>query len=679
MLEKNHANNIPIKQNKINEKEKKEKTKSDLDALFNRYKNMITDKNQIMVEDILIYLNQIYISLRKEHLIYREKALSLLETIINKLNGSQIEFSLFKDYILERTMIFFILIKMYISNDNNKLTYELLAKLLKSLLIGNIEMIKTLSNIFPNSLFEKIQMDPDPFNWINEWDEFLIIIKQNFAESKLIWNEECRNELIKYLNVKFDEFDEINFSNILEKNDKEEKENNLNKINIDENSFEFEQEYNKNVLKKLEDVSVEYSNYKMEYTTLKNEVFVWKYYLKKLIKEDQGIPSFVIEIENPKKLWKKIKTEIYLENKPERIVVMLKVLILLYKTYYSNKRKTRKDFKPLGKFKDYDFFLNLYKAYENIEIKTYIIQLLYVSVRCNEQKAENRKELLNQEDTSSIILSYIRLIESSIKGESFSINFDVEICANKPFNSFYIDKEKESLKFYKDIESQFFTINNGNFINYSNYCPVDEESWKNSNNKYKLLCIVCSLYHYLKKQFKRNNKENKNDLPLFPIPNITKILYIKNNYISLMKLLLYDDYNLSFQALNLFMYYIVDLLNEGIGNEFCTIDILFILMIKYKSLKILKNIEKISASYIKRNKKTVYEDLKLSEEEIEFFDHYSTFEKQKNPQVKLKKPVILLIRYFPLPIIYYLMSHKFEDFINLIYTKEDNIYKRRYK
>ena len=130
-----------------------------------------------------------------------------------------------------------------------------------------------------------------------------------------------------------------------------------------------------------------------------------------------------------------------------------------------------------------------------------------------------------------------------------------------------------------------------------------------------------------------------------------------------MKLLLYDDYNLSFQALNLFMYYIVDLLNEGIGNEFCTIDILFILMIKYKSLKILKNIEKISASYIKRNKKTVYEDLKLSEEEIEFFEHYNYLEKPKYPTIKYKKPVILLIRYFPLQIIYYLMSHKFEDFI----------------
>ena len=39
---------------------------------------------------------------------------------------------------------------------------------------------------------------------------------------------ECRNELIKYLDLKFDEFDEINYTKILEKIDKEEKENNLN-------------------------------------------------------------------------------------------------------------------------------------------------------------------------------------------------------------------------------------------------------------------------------------------------------------------------------------------------------------------------------------------------------------------------------------------------------------------
>ncbi len=56
---------------------------------------MITVKNKIMVEDILKYLNIICIGLRKEHQIYREKALFLLETIINKLKGAQKEFSLY--------------------------------------------------------------------------------------------------------------------------------------------------------------------------------------------------------------------------------------------------------------------------------------------------------------------------------------------------------------------------------------------------------------------------------------------------------------------------------------------------------------------------------------------------------------------------------------------------------
>ena len=75
---------------------------------------MITVKNKIMVEDILKYLNIICIGLRKEHQIYREKALFLLETIINKLNGAKKEFIV---YILKKTMIFFILTKMYISSE----------------------------------------------------------------------------------------------------------------------------------------------------------------------------------------------------------------------------------------------------------------------------------------------------------------------------------------------------------------------------------------------------------------------------------------------------------------------------------------------------------------------------------------------------------------------------------
>ena len=107
----------------------------------------------------------------------------------------------------------------------------------------------------------------------------------------------------------------------------------------------------------------------MNYNTLQKEIFVYKYYLKKLIKENQGVPSFIIEIENPKKLWKNIKKEICLEKNSNKIIIMLKVLILLYKNYYQSKRKSKRDFKPFGQFKDYDFFINLYQSNDNIEIK----------------------------------------------------------------------------------------------------------------------------------------------------------------------------------------------------------------------------------------------------------------------------------------------------------------------
>ena len=669
MMEKDERDVNPKQPEENKESIKNNNTLSNLDILFNKYRSIINKENKIIFEDIPKYVNKIYTTLMKENEIYKEKALLLLEVIINKLIGVQIEFSLFKDYILEKTLLFFVLIKMHISNDNPTCIKELLSKILKNLLIGNTEMIQILNNLFPKSLFEKIQTDPEPFNWINEWDDFLMIIKQNYSEPKLIWNEECRKELFEYLEKKLNVVDEINTIENFN-NEKSEKEIDLNVFIYAQNSIGSNDKCNSISFEILNNNSFEYQNYKMEYTTLKNEVFVWKYYLNKLIKEEQGIPSFILEIENPKKFWKILKMEICLEKNTKRILIMLKVLILLYKNYYLIKKKSRKDERSLGKFKDYEFFLNLYQTFDDLEIKSYIIQLLYVSITCYEQKTENRKELLLQEDIGSIILSFIRLIESSIKDESYSINFDIEECSNKLINSFYIDKEKEALKFYKIIESKYFKINNGNFVNYSNYCPVDEDNWKNSNDKYKLLCIVCSLYHNLKKQLKRNNKENKIDLPLFPIPKITKILYVKNNYKALLKLLLYDNTNLSFQALNFFISYIIGLIDEGVGNDFCVLDILFILMIKYKSIKILKAIERISASYVRKNKKAVYEDLKLSEEEIEFFEHYNYLEKPKYPTIKYKKPVILLIRYFPLQIIYYLMSHKFEDFINLIYTKE---------
>ena len=678
MLEKEveeEKNNSFFSIKEINEKETTDKNLLFINSIFSLYKSILNNGNEVIIEGFQKYFHSFYIVLRHKSIVNQKKAITLLYTIVKKISESQTDYNLFRDLLIEKTLIIFVLIQIIIINNNkDKKFHELSSKLLKSLLIGNIEIIKILMNLFPMTLFEKIQVDPDPINWINEWDDFFKNLTLDFSEAKLIWNIDCKNELINSLDNIFDNYEKINISKIKKK---ESEVNNSQNIN---NSMEIYDDSNKSIdildkelYQKMKLTFINYKNIKMNYNTLQKEVFVWKYYLKKLIKENQGIPSFVTDIENPKKLWKCIKKELCLEKNTEHIVIMLKVLILLYKNYYQLKRKSKKDYKPFcfGKFEDYDFFLNLYQKIDNIEVKSYIIQLLYVSINCQEQKIENRKELLNQEDISSIIISYIKNIESSLKNVSTSLNFNIEEYSEKQCNSFFIDNEKDVLKLYNDNESKYFTINNGNFMNYSNYCPIDEDSWKNSDDRYKMLSIVSLLFIFLKKQLKLNQKDNKNDLPIFPIPKITKILYEPTNYKILLRLLLYDNLNLSLQALTLFIYYIVDLQKDGVGCDFCLIDILFILMIKYKSAKLLRAIEKLSSYYVKRNKRTLNEDLKLAEDEIEFLNYYTTLEKQKDPLIKNQKPIILLLRYFPVQIVYYQMTHKFEEFISLIYTKED--------
>ena len=632
------------------------------------YNNLLNKNNTVKMNEIPKNFNEIYTILRNKSFVFKNRVILLLYKIVEKLNESQMDYNLFRELILEKTLIFYVLIQIYINNNKDKNLNEQLAKLLKSLLIYNNEAIKALMNLFPITLFEKVQNDPEPINWISEWDDFFKIIQQDYSEAKLIWNGDCREELYKFLENIFIKYEK---SNININNNKLNKGNNENNLNQKENKSK---EINdKKALNDKNEKPVDnipnYKNIKMHYNTLQKEVFVWKYYLKKLLKENQDIPTLSTEIENPKILWKKIKNELCFEKNSARIVVMIKVMILLYKNYYQIKRKPRKDIQEFGKFKDYDFFLNLYLTNDNIDVKSYIVQLLYLSITCQEQKRENRKELLYKDDASLILISYIKSIESSLKNVSSSLNFNINEYGEKPCNSFFIDNEKDIYKLYNDFDLKNIDVNKSSFINYSNYCPIDEESWKNSDDKYKMLSIVSLLLIFLKKQLKSNQKDNKNDLPIFPVPKITKILYEANNYKAILKLLIYDNLNLSLQALSLFIYYIVDLQSDGVGSDFCVIDILFILMIKYKSSKLLRAIDKISSWYVRRNKKTLYEDLNLAEDEKTFFNFYSYLDKSKDP--KIKKPIFLLIRYFPIQIIYYFMTHKFEEFMNLIYTKED--------
>ena len=652
MKEKDEDDDSRLSINQNNDSNIEDNNQS-IDFLINNFKIILNKGNQSILKSISNNIQFFDLILRTNKSLYNKKEiLFLLFVSVKKLNKSLTEYNIFRDLLIQKTLIIYEILLIYMTNNDSTIK-DISFKLLKNLLISHVEMIKIFQNLFPKTIFEKIQIDPIPFNWINEWDDFLKIILENFNEAKLVWNEDCRQELIQYLTKIFQKYDkyiiQIDKKDIISQNG-----NNIFKLQ--------EKLINSNF-------DINYKSIIMKYNSLEKEVFVMKYYLQNIIKENQGMPYFNIEFENPNKLWKNLIMELGLEKSPQKIIIILKVLILLYKNYYQNKKKGRKDFKCLGKFKDYDFFLSYFQSNDNIEIRTYLIHLLYVSITCQDQKVENRKELLNHENIGIIIKTYIKSIESSLKKFDISLNFNIEEYEKKKCNSYYIDNDKDVLKIYNDSESKYFTINNGNFSNYSSYCPLDEESWKNADEKYKMLSIAALLFIFLNKQLKSLHKDNTNDLYFFPIPKLAKLLYDSNNYKPFLKLLLYDNLNLSQQVLCLFIYYIVDLQNYGIGCDFCLIDILFILMIKYKSGRLLRAIEKISSFFYKKNKSNIFDLLKLTNDEKEFFNIYINIPKD-NPY-KIKKPIILLIRYFPIQIIYYLMTHKFEEFINLIYTKDD--------
>ena len=260
--------NLPLKI----QKEKIRKLVS-LDSQYNLYKYFLNSKNNnnIIIEEIPINLNIIYNILRNKSFTNKNKAISIIYKIFEKLNESQIALNLFREFVLEKTFIFFVLVQIYISNNKDKNLNESLTKLLKCLLIGNVESIKIIMNLFPKTLFEKIHNDPEPINWINEWDDFFKCILQDYSEPKIVWNRDCREELIQYLenilidyeinnNInKYNKNEEEMLSNINEINNKEISDNkvrNLNNIN------------NENLKRKIPN----YKNIKMNYKTLQNEI-----------------------------------------------------------------------------------------------------------------------------------------------------------------------------------------------------------------------------------------------------------------------------------------------------------------------------------------------------------------------------------------------------------------------
>jgi hypothetical protein len=315
-----------------------------------------------------------------------------------------------KSIILSRTLIIFCLLSIYF-NPQNETLRSLSLKFLKTFLISHVEATNLITNLFPSTLFYEIYKNkkPNPINWLDhEWDNFFLIVLKDTQSTQLIWNENCRKELLESISVLFSHYESFTDDKLLVHSLNLDIEY-INKDNSDEgisgikkaDFLQIENSLSANA-NKLTLLNSNFSNFnvcyyclnykeiKFEYSTLKKHVFVWQYYLKKLINEIDT-PRFNQHIEKPKKFWKKLMSELINTFNENKILLIIKTLSLLYK-YYSEQ---------IGPFKEYKYFLNIFSSFKNIDIKIMIVQLFNITVE-NEEKEIKEPNLRNLIDTQTL-------------------------------------------------------------------------------------------------------------------------------------------------------------------------------------------------------------------------------------------------------------------------------------
>ena len=142
---------------------------------------------------------------------------------------------------------------------------------------------------------------------------------------------------------------------------------------------------------------IDYKNFKVNYKTLKKEVYILDIYINQLIKDNKK----EINIQKPLKFWKKLKKELINNNEEKRISI-LKVMILVYKKYFST----------IGDFNYYNIASRIYKSSNNDKIKSYIIELFNVSLSIDDDEIkQNNMMEFSREDINFNIKNKLNLVK----------------------------------------------------------------------------------------------------------------------------------------------------------------------------------------------------------------------------------------------------------------------------
>lgn len=580
--------------------------------LFSKEMNTL---NEIIREfNTFDFLYLLYTLMNCRSNIMKKVSIEMLILLLKNLPYEQ-EFKL-KSLILSRTLIIFNLLSIYFKPPNDVLR-NLSLKFLKSFLISHVEATNLITNLFPMTLFYHVYKDkkPNPINWLDhEWDNFFHIVLKDTQSTQLIWNQNCRNELLESIQVLTSRYESFTDDKYL-----------VHSLNLD-----VEYIYNNNAerdegvsgIKKTESLQMEnslsantnintnlnfglnnnnrlfslaqfnfsnlnvsyyclnYKEIKFEYLTLKKHVFVWQYYLKKLINEALP-PNFNQHIEKPKKFWNKLMSELINTFNENKILLIIKTLTLLYK-FYSE---------IIGPFKEYKYFINIFSSTKNIDIKIMIVQLFSVTLENEEKeiKEPNLKNLIETQ-TPEHLLNFISELNSieKVKENIKHINYEnTRDYLNKT-------REEKSCNFLDNKETFLKNLTNNYsedklFPLYAQYIYVDE-SWNTADKSVKVSTLII---RFLKAIMKKYSIVNEVDFKInFPIPQVKLIFFDAQNFLRILSLLYIDNENLILETLDLIINFMNDPLTYKMVMHYTnTIDILIYFMIKYKSKNIMKFID----------------------------------------------------------------------------------------
>ena len=327
-------------------------------------------------------------------------AISLLSTILEKVNEKQQRE--IKEILLKKSMIFYTLIIIFLVNNNNDIiiTRNCL-KIFPILLNQYYEMTIPIKNIFPPILIKTLGAKKDPDKWDKtECEKFFIDILRDYYDEKIIWNTECKTELIESLQNLIVEYEESIQKKLIDMNPS------YNEINTNIFKYLMSLIFNPSTYDKLDFYvkkgleykplyCIDYLDFKVNYKTLKKQVYILDTYINVWIEKIKK-EKIDLHIKNPQKYWKKMKKEIVNFTDEKRLII-INVMKLLYEKYFD----------IIGNFSCYNILDRIYKITKSKSLQEQIKQLFYLSLSTKISDDEIKENNLN--DIKKEDINYIKI------------------------------------------------------------------------------------------------------------------------------------------------------------------------------------------------------------------------------------------------------------------------------